>query len=90
MTNKTTIYPPRKKGITDEGMSHWVDPCSQRKQGSERSDKVPAFTLYTLHLTPYTKQGSERSDEVPAFNLSPLTSNLNSGFAAKVIFDILI
>ena len=33
--------------------------------------------------------GSERSDEVPAFNLSPLTFNLNSGSAAKVIFEML-
>ena len=76
---------------SDEGTGHWLDPCSQNNvTGSERSDEVPAFTLYTLHLTPYTKQGSERSDKVPAFNLSPLTFNLNSGFAAKVIFDILI
>ena len=36
---------------SDEGTGHWFAPCSQRKQGSERSDEVPAFTLYTLHHT---------------------------------------
>ena len=47
-TSKTTIYPPEKRGITDEGTGHWVDLCSQRKQGSERSDEVPAFNLSPL------------------------------------------
>ena len=67
--NKTTNWP----NILAKKCKCYI---KTKKQGSERSDEVPAFTLYTLHLTPYTKQGSERSDEVPAFNLSPLTSNL--------------
>lgn len=33
---------------SDEGTGHWFDPCSQRKQGSERSDEVPAFNLSPL------------------------------------------
>ena len=40
-----------------------LPPAHKENKVQSEAMKVPAFTLYTLHPTPYTKQGSERSDE---------------------------